>query len=200
MKRIINYPLLAIAMVIAALSAALTAAADTPTTLYILGQVNQNTWSPNQGVPMTRNDDGTFTADVYCKNETNDFSFAIELNSSWSYLNENGGWRRYGANIADENYWPITTNADGTSRFYFISKGRVRSANAGKTPLYLTYEQISPVITENPRDDMSEALNAGEVLRDRESGYRQLHRPASPGLRASHLPPAYILLPFHGIN
>lgn len=117
MKRIINYPLIAIAMVIAALSAALTAAADTPTTLYILGQVNQNTWSPNQGVPMTRNDDGTFTADVYCKNETNDFSFAIELNSSWSYLNENGGWRRYGANIADENYWPITTNADGTSRF-----------------------------------------------------------------------------------
>lgn len=107
MKRIINYPLLAIAMVIAALSVALTAAADTPTTLYILGQVNQNTWSPNQGVPMTRNDDGTFTADVYCKNETNDFSFAIELNN-WGVLNADGAWRRYGANIADGNFWPST--------------------------------------------------------------------------------------------
>ena len=48
-----------------------------------------------------------------------------------------------------------------TSRFYFISKGRVRSGD-GRAPLWLAYEQLSPVQLD-PREDMGEVLNAGGV-------------------------------------
>ena len=117
MKKFFNWPLIATAMVIAALSTALSASADTPTALYIIGQVNQYTaveWNPTVGVQMTANGDGTFTADVYCQSATNDFSFATEL-GSWDVLNSEGGIRRYCSSSPD--YWRITTNIEGTSRF-----------------------------------------------------------------------------------
>lgn len=47
-----------------------------------------------------------------------------------------------------------------TARFYYIAKGRVRSSNS--SPLYMTYEQLSPV-AQVPTDDMYEKLNSGSI-------------------------------------
>ena len=118
MKKFFNWPLIATAMVIATLSTALSASADTPTALYIIGQVNQYTaveWDPTVGVQMTYDETKkVYTADVYCQSATNDFSFATELDS-WDVLNSDGGIRRYCSACSD--YWRITTNIEGTSRF-----------------------------------------------------------------------------------
>ena len=76
------------------------ASAQNPTTMYILGNVNQfkeTNWNPTQGVAMNYNSETQkFTATVYCQNSINYFAFATELNS-WDSLNADGAQKRFGS-------------------------------------------------------------------------------------------------------
>ena len=46
-----------------------------PGDLYILGEVNGNTWAPNVGVPMTQNESGLYTATVTTAGENEGYSY-----------------------------------------------------------------------------------------------------------------------------
>ena len=76
------------------------ASAQNPTTMYILGNVNQfkeTNWNPTKGVAMNYNSETQkFTATVYCQNSINYFAFATELNS-WDSLNADGAQKRFGS-------------------------------------------------------------------------------------------------------
>ena len=72
-------------------------AAEPEPALYIIGEVNGNTWAPNVGVEMTTEDGNIFTADVVLQrpaskvdevegNQYCYFSFATQLADSWDAL------------------------------------------------------------------------------------------------------------------
>ncbi len=78
---------------------------DYPTSLYVLGEVNGNSWAPNVGVEMTALETGKFTATVSSDGHNdgyNYFSFSSKLADSaddWSAI----AGARYGADSNDKD-------------------------------------------------------------------------------------------------
>ena len=62
-----------------------------PSSLYIIGEVNGNTWAYNKGVKMTRSGNKySATVTIDASSRAQYFSFAASLSSSWDGLNASG--------------------------------------------------------------------------------------------------------------
>lgn len=61
----------------------------TPETLYVIGEVNGNSWAPETGVSMTKDGD-VFTTEITITDAPKYFSFAVALADSWDALNVAG--------------------------------------------------------------------------------------------------------------
>lgn len=104
--------------------------------VYILGEVNGNTWAPNVGYQMTKGDNNIYTATIECKGENSGvsyFSFTkvlAETAEDWDGI----GAYRFGAVSEDpeaENFpvteemlgTPIAVSADGSALAFGIAAG-----------------------------------------------------------------------------
>lgn len=77
---------------------------DLPTSLYILGEANENTWAPNVGVEMTAGEPGKFTATITTDGRNdgyNYFSFTSKLAENADDWDAIAG-SRYGADASDK--------------------------------------------------------------------------------------------------
>ena len=105
--------------------------------IYVMGEVNGNTWAPNVGAKMTTTDNNTYTIDVTTEGENDGysyFSFTHKLATSagedaWASID----FYRFGAN-SDKDY-PITSSMmgqritlgeQGTSTAFKIAKGEYK--------------------------------------------------------------------------
>ncbi len=117
-----------VAVLLALVLGFLRASADNPTTMFILGNVNQYTstdWNPLKGVAMDYDSETEkFTATVYCQSAINYFAFATELND-WDSLNngnkrygsENGAWDAH-EDLTDDFDSPVNIKQGSQSSFY----------------------------------------------------------------------------------
>ena len=105
--------------------------------IYVMGEVNGNTWAPNVGAKMTTTDNNTYTIEVTTEGENDGysyFSFTHKLATSagedaWASID----FYRFGAN-SDKDY-PITSSMmgqritlgeQGTSTAFKIAKGEYK--------------------------------------------------------------------------
>ncbi|MBR1543612.1 MAG: hypothetical protein IJ626_01800 [Muribaculaceae bacterium] len=158
-----------VAVILALVLGFLRASADNPTTMFILGNVNQYTdddWNPLKGVAMDYNSETEkFTATVYCQKDINYFSFATELND-WNSLNdgnkrygsENGDWDAH-EDLTDDLDSPVAIKQGSQSSFYLPAG--VYSITLDVPNLKLTVSKKALQVTTYP---INESVKQGTVI------------------------------------
>ncbi|MBQ7690072.1 MAG: carboxypeptidase regulatory-like domain-containing protein [Muribaculaceae bacterium] len=123
-------------------------AEETPD-VYILGEVNENSWAPNVGLKMTQGDGGqTYFADITCDGRNdgyNYFSFTTELAEN----NDQGGWDyiapyRFGA-VSDGDFL-VTDEMIGIELALTYEGGQAYKIPAGNYTLMLDLTNMKLVI------------------------------------------------------
>ena len=105
---------------------------STETNVYILGEVNGNSWAPNVGVQMTAGENNTYTADVTTDGANSGysyFSFTKKLAGGASDWDGIASYR-FGA-VSDGDFLvtddmmgqPLSLDADGTQNAFKIAAG-----------------------------------------------------------------------------
>ena len=108
-------------------------ATDEPVNVYVLGELNGNTWAANKGVPMKTSDNKIFTAVVTTTSDTTAcyFSFTTKLAEADSLWNDIAPFR-FGAELEGEgDYWiteemlgeTLTLGPNGSDRAYRVEVG-----------------------------------------------------------------------------
>ena len=123
-----------------------------PEHVYILGEVNDKTWAANDGVEMTLNDNGLYTADVVFdgrgQSGENYFSFTTLLAEN----DDDGGWAyiepfRFGA-VSENDYW-FSDEQLGNAISLTFDNGQSIRIMSGDYNLTLNLEEMTLVITRN---------------------------------------------------
>ena len=121
-----------------------------PEHVYILGEVNDKTWAANDGVEMTLNDNGLYTADVVFdgrgQSGENYFSFTTLLAED----DDDGGWAyiepfRFGA-VSENDYWFSDEQLGSEISLTFDDYQAIRIMGGDYT-LTLNLEDMTLVIT-----------------------------------------------------
>ena len=121
-----------------------------PEHVYILGEVNDKTWAANDGVEMTLNDNGLYTADVVFdgrgQSGENYFSFTTLLAEN----DDDGGWAyiepfRFGA-VSENDYWFSDEQLGSEISLTFDDYQAIRIMGGDYT-LTLNLEDMTLVIT-----------------------------------------------------
>ncbi len=127
-----------------------------PEKVYILGEVNDKSWAPNDGVEMTLNDNGLYTADVFFdgrgKNGENYFSFTTQL----AEYNDDGSWAyiepfRFGA-VSEGDYWFSDEQLGSEISLTFDDYQAIRIM-AGEYTLTVSLDAMTLVITKKNSEE-----------------------------------------------
>ena len=139
---------------------------DEPEKVYILGEVNDKSWAPNDGVEMTYNDNGLYTADVFFdgrgKNGENYFSFTTLL----AEYNDEGSWNyiepfRFGA-VSEGDYWFSDDQLGSEISLTFDEYQAIRIMGGNYT-LTLNLEDMKLVITKESEPLLGDVNLDGKV-------------------------------------
>ena len=131
-----------------------------PDMVYILGEVNGNSWAPNVGVEMATEDNINFTAEIACEGRNdgyNYFSFTKKLADdadAWDAIAP----YRFGA--VSEGDFEVTDELLG-AEISLENSGDALKIAAGEYTLALNLETMKLVITKK-----AEALKHGDVTGD----------------------------------
>ncbi len=127
-----------------------TLAEQPKTNVYILGEVNENAWAPNVGLPMDVLEEGVYTANITCdgRNEGyNYFSFTTVLAEN----NDQGGWDfilpfRFGA--VSEGDFDVTDEMLGIELALTYEGGQAYKIPAGEYMLKVDLNNMKLIIYE----------------------------------------------------